>query len=226
MGGDVARANAYAAEALALARAEGWEWLVTMILVGYGYTALELGEPNRAAMLLREALNLGVRRADLVDVNTALEGLATVAVASGKPEMAIRLFGAASALRDEIVMPMAPTERAYFVPIRDRLRETLGDARFATAWAEGRAWPRDLAVADALSLLVTPPPAIPRLPHLTSRERDVLRELVTGKSNREIAESLFISTTTVASHIASLYRKLGVDSRAEAIAWAHRHDMP
>ncbi len=224
MSGDLARANAYAAEALALARAEGWEWLVTMILVGYGYTALELGEPGRAATLLREALELGVRRGDLVDVNTALEGLATVAMASGKPEMAAHLFGAASALRDELVMPMAPTERAYFVPILDRLRKTLGEARFATTWAAGRAWPRDLAVADALTLLVTPPPAIPRLPHLTGRERDVLRELMAGKSNREIAESLFVSPTTVASHIASLYRKLGVASRAEAIAWAHRHD--
>ncbi len=224
MSGDLARANAYASEALTLARAEGWEWLTAMILVGFGYTTLELGEVARAASLLREALELGVRRGDLVDVNTALEGLATVAAASGKPETAARLFGAASALRDEIVMPMAPTERAYFVPILDRLRATLGDTRFGAAWSEGRSWPHDLAFASALSLLTPPAPASPRLPRLTGRERDVLRELVAGKSNREISEALFVSPATVATHVASLYRKLGVDSRAAAIAWAHRHD--
>jgi ATP/maltotriose-dependent transcriptional regulator MalT len=225
MGGDLARANAYAAQALALARTEGWDWLVTMILVGYGYTALELGETSRAAALLREALALGDRRGDLVDVNTALEGLATVAVASTQPALAVRLFGAASALRDELVMPMAPTEHAYFVPILDSLRDALGETRFAAAWAAGRALPRDLAVAEARSLLV-PPHAAPPAPHLTGRERDVLRELAAGKSNREIGETLFVSPTTVATHLASLFRKLGVDSRAEAIAWAHRHDAP
>ncbi len=225
MGGDLVRANACASEALALARAAGWEWLVTMILVGYGYTALELGEPSRAVALLREALELGERRGDLVDVNTALEGLATVAAASGTPGMAVRLFGAASALRDEIVMPMAPTERAYFVPILDRLRASLGDERFDAAWTTGRALPRDLAVAEARSLMVTPAAQPPAL-HLTRREQDVLRELAAGKSNREIGETLFVSPVTVATHIASLYRKLGVDSRAEAIAWAHHHDPP
>jgi DNA-binding CsgD family transcriptional regulator len=159
----------------------------------------------------------------LVDVNTALEGMATVAHSSGQTEMAARLFGAASALRDEIVMPMAPTERAYFVPLLDRLRATLGEQRFASAWSIGRSWPRELAISEALSLLTAPAPAS-RLPRLTARERDVLRELMAGKSNREISEALFVSPTTVATHIASLYRKIGVDSRAEAIAWAHRHE--
>ncbi|MEZ4562251.1 MAG: helix-turn-helix domain-containing protein [Thermomicrobiales bacterium] len=137
MSGDLARADACAAEALSLARAEGWDWLATMVLVGYAYTALELGESNRAASLLQEALALGDRRGDLVDINTALEGLATVAAASGAPDIAARLFGAASALRDEIVMPMAPTERAYFAPVLSRLRETLGDVSFNDAWAAG-----------------------------------------------------------------------------------------
>ncbi|MBL8126314.1 MAG: response regulator transcription factor, partial [Chloroflexia bacterium] len=94
-----------------------------------------------------------------------------------------------------------------------------------TAWTTGRALPRDLAVAEARSLMVTPAAQPPAL-HLTRREQDVLRELAAGKSNREIGETLFVSPVTVATHIASLYRKLGVDSRAEAIAWAHHHDPP
>ena len=62
------------------------------------------------------------------------------------------------------------------------------------------------------------------MPWLTGRERDVLRELMAGKSNREISETLYVSPTTVATHVASLYRKIGVDSRTAAIAWGHREE--
>jgi DNA-binding NarL/FixJ family response regulator len=60
---------------------------------------------------------------------------------------------------------------------------------------------------------------------LTGRECEVLRLLATGQSNRAIAEALSISPTTVASHVANIFDKLGVDSRAQAIAFAHRHDL-
>ena len=51
---------------------------------------------------------------------------------------------------------------------------------------------------------------------LTARERDVLRELVLGKSNREIGASLGISEQTVKTHVASVLAKLGVDNRGQA----------
>jgi two-component system, NarL family, response regulator DevR len=55
---------------------------------------------------------------------------------------------------------------------------------------------------------------------LTERERDVLRQVATGISSREIARELGISYTTVRTHIRSLGRKLGVHSKIEAIAKA------
>jgi excisionase family DNA binding protein len=228
MQGDLEAASHRAAEALALARAEGWDWLVPMILVGFGYTALELGEADRAASLLREALEQGLARGDLVDVSTALEGLATVA--AGQAEPAARLFGAAAALRDDIGMPQSPTERSYFAPILDALRADLGAECFAAAWESGRSLPRDEAMAEALALHAVPPkpspsPAVSTQHRLTSRELEILRLLASGLRNREIAEQLFITPTTVASHIASIYGKLGVDTRAKATAFAHQHDL-
>jgi DNA-binding NarL/FixJ family response regulator len=53
---------------------------------------------------------------------------------------------------------------------------------------------------------------------LTTREHEVLKELALGKTNREIAESLWLSQDTVKSHLRRVYYKLDVSSRAEAVA--------
>ena len=53
---------------------------------------------------------------------------------------------------------------------------------------------------------------------LTAREREILNHLARGRSNREIAEELFITPKTVKNHLSRSYEKLGVHSRGEAIA--------
>lgn len=55
---------------------------------------------------------------------------------------------------------------------------------------------------------------------LTPRERDVLRAMARGLSNREIATALGIGDETVKTHVAHVLTKLGVDNRAQAIAHA------
>ncbi|MGP3981077.1 helix-turn-helix transcriptional regulator [Streptomyces sp. KR80] len=57
---------------------------------------------------------------------------------------------------------------------------------------------------------------------LTRRERDVLRLVAAGRSNRQIAEELFISPKTASVHVSNILAKLGVSSRGEAAALAHR----
>lgn len=57
---------------------------------------------------------------------------------------------------------------------------------------------------------------------LTAREQDVLAELVEGKSNAEIARALFIGMNTVDTHLMSIFRKLDVHNRTEAVATALR----
>ncbi|MEV8020798.1 response regulator transcription factor [Streptomyces sp. NPDC086554] len=61
-----------------------------------------------------------------------------------------------------------------------------------------------------------------RAPHptLTDRERDILGQLSQGLGNREIARALFISEATVKTHLGRIYDKLGVDTRAGAVAVA------
>jgi NarL family two-component system response regulator LiaR len=60
---------------------------------------------------------------------------------------------------------------------------------------------------------------------LTDRERDVLRLLIEGMSNNEIAERLIISPSTVKYHIGNIYTKLGVDSRAAAVSIAIQRQL-
>jgi DNA-binding NarL/FixJ family response regulator len=57
---------------------------------------------------------------------------------------------------------------------------------------------------------------------LSSREMDVLKELVSGKNYKAIGESLFISPMTVRKHVSHIYEKLHVNSRAQVINIAHK----
>ena len=72
---------------------------------------------------------------------------------------------------------------------------------------------------DAADSLAPPAPGDDR-PALTTREREVLQALAGGRSNREIAERLFVTEATVKTHLANLYGKLGARDRHEAVAKA------
>ena len=67
------------------------------------------------------------------------------------------------------------------------------------------------------------PPALSAT--LTAREVEVLRLIADGCTDREIGEALFVSRRTVTSHVASILTKLGVASRAAAVAYAFRHRL-
>jgi DNA-binding CsgD family transcriptional regulator len=60
---------------------------------------------------------------------------------------------------------------------------------------------------------------------LSERELQVLRLLAAGKTNRAIAEDLFISEKTVARHVSNIFNKVGVSSRSGATAWAFHHNL-
>ncbi|MGH3072906.1 MAG: HD domain-containing phosphohydrolase [Gaiellaceae bacterium] len=60
---------------------------------------------------------------------------------------------------------------------------------------------------------------------LTDREVEVLRLIARGRSNREVAQQLFIAPKTVGRHVENLYRKIGVSSRAAAAVFAMEHRL-
>ncbi len=60
---------------------------------------------------------------------------------------------------------------------------------------------------------------------LTAREREVLRLLVEGLDQREIAERLMLSPKTISTHTGHVFRKLGVHSRTQAVSSAYQHNL-
>lgn len=77
----------------------------------------------------------------------------------------------------------------------------------------------DARRADELRDRPTPPDG------LSPRELEILRLVATGKTNRQIAADLYISDKTVARHLANIYTKLGLSSRAAATAYAFERGL-
>lgn len=60
---------------------------------------------------------------------------------------------------------------------------------------------------------------------LTSREREILDRVATGRSNKQIAAEFWLSEQTIKYHLTNVYRKLGVSSRTEAARFAYDHGL-
>jgi DNA-binding NarL/FixJ family response regulator len=80
----------------------------------------------------------------------------------------------------------------------------------------------DVAAIAALERALASAPADDEL---TPREREVLRLVATGKTNRAIAGALGISEKTIARHVSNIFTKLGLASRAAATAYAYEHGL-
>jgi len=94
----------------------------------------------------------------------------------------------------------------------------------------GRFWVGDTEVSDLVNILrtyVTPADENDSNKHcgLTARELDVVRSIVSGVTNREIAQKFSISEQTVKHHLRNIFNKLGVSNRLELALFAINHGL-
>jgi len=68
-------------------------------------------------------------------------------------------------------------------------------------------------------------PEVAKIGSLTQREREVVALIAEGLKNKQIAQRLFISETTVTHHLSSIYSKLGVSDRLELVIYAFAHKL-
>ena len=229
---DGATAAARLEEALALARELGEASMVASGLATLGHVVLDDGDPHRAAALLGEGLGLAHERENVGVVIDALEGLARVGVATGQAEESARLFGATEVLRDAVGVPYSPADIAFFAPTMEALRSALGVVGFAAAKALGRELSQEEAVVEAAGLASAviagghdADEGVIGRSRLTRREREVLRLVVEGHSDKEIGTLLDISAETATKHVGHILRKLEVPSRTAAATLATRRGL-
>ena len=156
---DQARAERLLGRSLALWRELGSTGTQTQgALHQLGHVALARGDAARADGLFRESLTLARAQGNKRHVATALAGLACVAAATGQPETAARLFGAAGALRRAVGAALSPADRIAHRRAEARARAAAGAAAFAAARAAGAQAPIE-AVLDGALAAARPPAA-------------------------------------------------------------------
>ena len=182
-----------------------------------------IGEPDRAEdsahAALAAAFETGFRRTVVV----ALEELTHLSAAAGSINDATRLLMACQAARRVIGLVPTAEERRWIDETTAAVVAHLGDPEdAAAAFAEGEQLSLEGAVAYVRRARGERGRPAAGWGSLTPTERQVVDLVVDGHSNPQIAERLFMSLGTVKAHLAHVFAKVGVSSRAELAAMATR----
>ena len=240
--GDLPRAAALCQKSLAIFQRGDVQGAITEVMATYGPVLHESGDTVSAQATLLDALRLSNQVGPRWVVAAVLEALARLAVDLGHDTAAVSMISQASTIRTRLEVPVRPNWQPRLDDALERLQSVLAPRAFAAAWHHGK----NLRLGDmatqpdleSLLRIAAGTPVQAKAPHesqrperrdtshgLTERELEVLRLITGGHSNREVGEKLYISPATAARHVANIYNKLGVDSRARATAFAFQHGL-
>ncbi|KAB2390412.1 response regulator [Actinomadura montaniterrae] len=181
-----------------------------------GLTVLAAVADGRAAV--REAVT---QRPDVLVMDIQMPGLdgieATRQIAAAAPGVAVLMLTMYED-DDSVFSAMRAGARGYLL----KGSEQTEIVRAIQSVAAGEAIFGPGIARRVLGFFAAPPAATEPFPELTGRERDVLGLIAAGRPNAEIARRLGISPKTVANHISSIFAKLQVADRSEAIVRARQ----
>ena len=162
----------------------------------------------------------------MLHLTEVLEGIAAVIVGR-QPRRAAELLGAADALRRSTTAVQPKSQQAVVARTLGRVTARLSEPIFADAWARGQGMHMQAALDFALSIDHAVGDPVGDAPAgLSPREWEVAHLIALGRSNRDIAEALVVSTKTVETHVKHIFGKLGVQGRTEVAVWASRQATP
>jgi predicted ATPase/DNA-binding CsgD family transcriptional regulator/DNA-binding XRE family transcriptional regulator len=193
------------------------------------------GKLSNAVAHIQAVLQTSVALRDRWLLSFAAQATVALVGSRAQPAAWARLLGAADALGQATGGATFGWEHLpggeQMVGLRKQLAR---DEEWSAAYAEGRTLPFASVAALAVSLLeefAMPPSGAEAVPAahtraaasgretpLTEREREVLRLVAQGLSSKAIGRQLFISERTVAQHLTAIFNKLGVNTRAQAVA--------
>ncbi|MGH8976002.1 MAG: LuxR C-terminal-related transcriptional regulator, partial [Acidimicrobiia bacterium] len=220
--GDGTRVRTLAGELRNHARQQGHPGFEALALRELGHLARLDGELEVADDLAHRALAAAAGAGILPDVVLDLVAVAGIAAAGESGEEAVRLLGAADALRRRIGFVLPSWDEPAADADLGLARSALGPEAFEAAWAEGQALGVEEAVAYAERGRGERKRPSAGWASLTPTERQVVDLLAQGLRNAEIAERLFVAPSTVKTHLGHVFAKLGVSTRAELAALAAR----
>jgi len=178
--------------------------------VGDGAAAIEIAQIHRPDVILMDIRMPG------------MDGLAATEAIVDSADWPVKVLILTTFDPDEYVYRALRAGASGFV-LKDISPEDLVAA--VRTVADGGALLAPSVTRRLISRFAAPPSldssVVSRLDRLTSRERDVLVAIASGSSNLEIATDLFIGAATVKSHVSSILTKLGLNNRAQAVAFAY-----
>ena len=185
--------------------------------------ALAQDHLDQAERDAHDALTCAAGLAAYLFVSDTLECLAAVAGDIGNHCEAVRLFGAAHAIRQRTGAVRFKVWDAGYEDSVTTLRNTMGQDDFDVGWAEGDALSTEEAITYAQRGRGQRKRPTSGWASLTPTELDVLRLVSEGLINNDIATRLFVSPRTVQTHLTHVYTKLGLTSRFQLVREAARH---
>jgi non-specific serine/threonine protein kinase len=197
-------------------------------------TVRKLGDLPRAAELVQDGLRTSVICRDQRLLSLAVEAGLRLAGEHAEPDMRARLSGARDALNASTGVTQSMWEQ--WSARRDALiRAQLEREGWEEAYHDGRYLSFDEVVVLTSRMLEScsqqvssskpAPPRPSKHSLLSAREHEVLRLVAEGLSSKVIGGQLFISPSTVNYHLTSIFNKLGVNTRAQAVATAAERDL-
>lgn len=216
-------------EGIRVSREHGNERAAALCLAisGWGYAAMGRYADAKAAAL--EAMRSAFALSHHTALRSALIGMAMAERLGGDYPAAATAISALVSYRTHYKsLAYTRGNSTYLAGLREVLEE-MEPAAFAQAWAQGPArlaeW-LPQAEVEAIDWVLAPVPGDvgeaedEYIEPLTAREKEVLRYLVEGLTDPQIAEALVISPRTVHAHLRNIYGKLGVNSRTAAVRLA------
>jgi non-specific serine/threonine protein kinase len=224
---DTTTARTHAQQSADLHRKLGDEKVVAFLLACLASLAIDRADHPEAVAHLAESLAISRAMGDRVDVAFVLETAATLAAATGEPDRALRLAGAAAALRESVAATPVPLWRAKLESSLAKARRALGPTVSEQTFAAGARMSLEEAIDYAAreermpgESLAQPVPRGPAPAGLTRRELEIAVLVARGMTNKDVAKRLFVAPRTVDSHVEHIRNKLGFHSRAQVAAWA------